>query len=456
MRILGYDITITKAMAPLVPVDRRYGRGGWYPIIIHEPHTGAWQANQQTSTDTVLAHFAVYACITLIANDVSKNPPRLVAEDDDGIWSETENPAFSPVLRKPNGYQNRIQFFQWWVTSLLTHGNMYALKQRDGRGVVTALYILDPLRVTPLVAPDRSVFYELKTDNLTGLTTPGEPIIVPAREIIHDRVCPLFHPLVGLSPLFAAALPALQGLRIENNSSNFFANGSVPSGILTAPLFVPQDIADDMKTRWEAEFGGPENAGKVAVLTNGLTYQPITHTALNSQLIEQLQFTATMVCACFHVPPFMLGLAGLPSVTNPEVVMQLYYAQCLQSYIEGIEVALDEGLELPRPYGTECDLQNLLRMDSATKMQVAANGVNASVFTPNEARRTFDLPPKAGGESPYLQQQYYSLEALNRRDSQSPPPPTPPPAVPEEDEEDEDALTERAIALTRQAWSRVA
>ena len=57
---------------------------------------------------------------------------------------ETESSAFSPVLRRPNRYQNRIQFIAQWVTTKLVHGNTYVLKERDQRGIVTALYILDP------------------------------------------------------------------------------------------------------------------------------------------------------------------------------------------------------------------------------------------------------------------------------------------------------------------------
>jgi phage portal protein BeeE len=48
-----------------------------------------------------------------------------------GIWTETDSPAFSPVLRKPNRYQNRIQFWESWILSKLTRGNAYVLKERD-------------------------------------------------------------------------------------------------------------------------------------------------------------------------------------------------------------------------------------------------------------------------------------------------------------------------------------
>ena len=48
----------------------------------------------------------------------------------------------------PNRYQVPLQFVQQWMVCKLVHGNTYVLKQRDQRGVVNALYVLDPLRVS--------------------------------------------------------------------------------------------------------------------------------------------------------------------------------------------------------------------------------------------------------------------------------------------------------------------
>ena len=39
------------------------------------------------------------------------------------------------------------------------------------------------------------------------------------------------------------------------------------------------------------------------------------------------------------------------------------YSQCLQSLIVSSEKCLDEGLELPTPYGTEFDIDDLIWMD---------------------------------------------------------------------------------------------
>jgi phage portal protein BeeE len=81
------------------------------------------------------------------------------------------------------------------------------------------------------------------------------------------------------------------------------------------------------------------------------------------------------------------------------------------------------------------DLDDLIRMDTATKVKAAADAIKGGGMAPNEARaRYLDLGPVPGGAMPYLQQQNYSLEALAKRDAgadpfgtAAPPEPDPPP-----------------------------
>jgi HK97 family phage portal protein len=394
--------------------------GGWFPLTpgVREPYPGGWQRNEAATADQLLAFHAIYACVTLIAGDIAKMRVRLMRQDETTtVWSETESAAFSPVLRKPNTYQNRLKFFEWWITSKLLWGNAYALKGRDARGVVTTLHLLHPFLVMPLVAPDGAVFYQVKPQALAKI---ADPIVIPAREVIHDLMYALHHPLLGVSPIYACATAARQGLNIQTTSTNFFGNGANPGGVLTAPGQIGQESADRIKAYWETEFTG-QNAGKVAVLGDGLHYEAMTVSATDAQLIEQLKWTAEVVCTAFHVPPYMIGIGPPPTYTNIQALNQQYYSQCLQELVESLELALDEGLELPRLYGTACDLDELLRMDAIAAVQAARDGVGAGFLSPNEARLKFSLPPVEGGESPYLQQQNYSLAALARRD-QAPPP----------------------------------
>lgn len=437
MNLFGFQIT----KAAVQPVSEN--RGGWYPLI-REAWAGAWQRNVTVDQQAVLAFHAVFSCMTLIASDIAKLRVKLVAQDRDGIWSETSNPAYSPVLRKPNGYQTRIQFWENWVLSKLARGNTYVLKGRDNRNVVTALYVLDPNRVKPMVTPDGAVYYELKADNMAGLEE--DTLLVPASEIIHDRFNCLFHPLVGVSPIYACGLAATQGLSIQNNSANFFGNASKPGGLLIAPGRIDPENATRLKDYWDTNFTG-ENAGKIAVLGDGLKYEGMAVNPDDAQLIEQLKWTAEVVCSTFHVPPYKIGVGALPSYNNVQALNVEYYSQCLQALIEAIEVCLDEGLATGEKLGTEFDIDNLLRMDGVTQMEVLTKG--AGILKVDEMRAKLDKKPVEGGDTVYLQQQNYSLSALAKRDAQDDPfgKSTTAPAPPANDDEP----TEAERAQTRAA-----
>jgi HK97 family phage portal protein len=439
-----------KAQSQLASVDSRHS---WWHTV-YESFTGAWQKNIEVKRECVLAYWAVYSCIKLITGDISKMRVKLVEMGENGLWTEVMKSPFLPVLRKPNHYQTRLQFFSYWVTSLLVSGNTYVMKVRDGRGIVVAMYVLDPCHVKVLVADDGSVFYQLRGDNLGGR---GEilDVTVPASEIIHDRMMCIFHPLVGVSPIFACGVAATQGLAIQENSANFFLNGAMPGGIITVPGALNKDQADVIKEMWNTNYGG-KNRGKTAVLADKMEYKPMTINAVDSQVVEQLEMTAKMVCSTFNVPAYKAGVGDPPSDTSVAELNQQYYDQCLQTIIEGIESTLDEGLGLTavpgKTLGVEFDLSALIRMDPAAQMEFVEKGVKASVLAPDEGRRMFDLQPVPGGASPMAQQQNFSLAALAKRDALADPfaksqTETPPALPAPEDSGADDANEEVARAL---------
>ncbi len=419
MKLFG--LSITKA-APTA-LQAVYGQAQSFFGIIRESFTGAWQKNVTVeSTQNILAFSAVYACVSLISGDISKLRIKLT-RNNGGIWEEIDSPAFSPVLRKPNRYQTRIQFLSQWLTTKLLHGNAYVFKERDNRGgenkgVVTDIYVLDPRRVTPLIAEDGAVYYQLKMDTLSGLTEAD--LTVPASEIIHDRGITLWHPLIGVTPIYACGASGTQGIRIQANSAKFFENMSRPSGHLTAPGTISDATIESLKKQFAENFGGG-NLGKVMVTGDGLKYEPMTIPANDAQLIEQLRWTVEDVARCFHVPLHKIQNGSNPTFTNIGAFNQDYYSQCLQTHIEAIELLLDEGLALPSDMGTELDLDGLLRMDPKSRAETTEIEIRSAVISPDEARFRENRGPVPGGDSPMMQQQNFSLAALAKRDAQDDP-----------------------------------
>jgi HK97 family phage portal protein len=421
------------------------GRGNAWRSLLREPYSGAWQQNIEWTVGGVLENPTLYACLTRISTDIGKLPFLHKYEDANGIWKPVISSKLLKILKKPNRYQNHIQFKEWWILSKLIHGNAYILKERDNRGNVIRLYVLNPTYVTPLVSDDGSVFYALQKDKLNN-----EAIQVPASEIIHDRMNCLFHPLVGISPLFAAGAAASQGLKIEEDSTSFFSNGANPGGVLTAPGSISPEIAVRLKEHWDSNYTG-ENAGKVAVLGDGLHYEPMKMTAVDSQLTEQWKKTDQAICSALHVPAYLVGVGPAPSNNNIEALKKDYYSNCLQIHIESLELGLDEGFEVPDREGLELDLDVLFRMDSLMLIQTLAEGVKGAIYAPNEARSRVNLPAVAGGDAVYLQQQNFSTEALAKRDALADPFNLTQPAAntepAEEIEDAEDSAQQRSFVI---------
>ena len=417
MKLLGFEITRAKQFS-----DVGSGwRGAWN--MIQEPFSGAWQRNMPLARQTLLAFSAVYSCVSLIAGDISKLRLKLMQRDaETGVWSEvmTDSPYW-PILRNPNEYQTPVQFLSAWVISKLLWGNTYVYITRDARLIPSEMHVLDPRLVVPTVTETGVVYYKVNRDPLSQIE---DDIILPADDIMHDRAVCLFHPLVGVSPIYACASSAAQGIKIQENVSQFFENMSRPSGLLTTPDKITDETAQRLKTQWESSASG-RNMGRLMVTGNGITYVPIMMSAVDAQLIETLKWSVEDVGRTFRVPLHKLGASSNQPFANIAALNQDYYSQTLQDPIEAIEALLNGGLGVERVegkvYAVELDLEGLLRMDPLSRADRHAKLVGAGIEAPNEARISENLLPTEGGDSPMLQQQNYSLEALAKRDARPDP-----------------------------------
>lgn len=426
-------------------------RGGWHRIT--EPYTGAWQQNVEEKRGTVLCYPTLYACLNRISQDLGKLPFVLKSEDSNGICRPVENSAYSPVLRKPNHYQTAQQFREAWSLSKLIHGNAYILKQRDERGVVVKLYVLDPCRVLPMVSDSGDVFYQINYQypsdvappallNKLALSDEGKQLVIPAREIIHDRLNCFHHQLIGVPPVCAAHWPAVKNLKILKSSAEFFGNNAQPGGILTAPAGLDDDDAQRLKAYWDTNFSGT-NSGKVAVIGADMKFTSFAMKSADSQLVEQMRYSDEQICQPFGIPPFKIGIGSIPAGLGVDAINLLYENDALGGHIEAMENLLDEGLNIDplSKLGVWMDTEPLLRMDQGKKAEFETKLTGGGVKAPNEARKAFNLPPLDGGDTVYMQQQDIPLDQAKLNTVQRPTAGTSDPV-----EEDDEALTDDEMA----------
>lgn len=469
-RMLGRATPVAKAIssAGLAPASTAsagfFGLGGYAP---HEPFTQAWQRNMDGKNyrdPSMLAFSAVYACVAVISQDIAKMPFRVVQVADDGV---TENVArtnpYHRLLRNPNDYQTALEFMQYWQVCKLLRGNAYALKEFDNRGVPIRKHILHPDRVKVLIEPNsKEVYYEYtpRENELVSLRNFSQfesTIVIPSRYIIHDRINCLWHPLIGTSPLYAGAMSAATGGRIMMNSERLFSNMARPSGVLTSAGTIEDITATRLKREFEQNYS-EGNIGRTAVLGDGLKWESMVMTSVDSQLIDQLKWTIEDVARVFRVPMYLLNDTTRMTYKNAEQAAQAYYSGCLQYHVESTEARFSKDFDMVE--GIQyCgfDVNVLFRMDMEERFNAYGKGITSGVLSPNEARAMEGKGPVKGGEEPRMQMQYVPLSTPVADPTADTPtvPPTPDetPAPAEEPVVDnadtEKALDEALDLLTR-------
>jgi phage portal protein BeeE len=192
-----------------------------------------------------------------------------------------------------------------------------------------------------------------------------------------------------------------------------------PGGIVSYPGELKEEKAEEFKEKWEKKFSGA-NSGRVAFIGGGGKYEPMGYPAQQSQLIELLRWGVEDIARAFSMPLHKIGAGPVPTSNNVEALNQQYYDDCLQIHLESIELCLDEGLGLTnvqgQTLGTEFDLDNLLRMDSATQIESLVSAAGGPIYKIDEARLKRNLPPIEGGDTIYVQQQNWPIEQLAKRD----------------------------------------
>ncbi|ROO30597.1 hypothetical protein SAOR_00975 [Salinisphaera orenii MK-B5] len=380
-----------------------YNSGGWRRIL--EPFTGAWQRNVEVRQDALVTSSpTLFACLDRISSDIGNLPWHVKQKDSNGIPRTIETPAKARALESPNDYQTPDAFRRAWSLSKLQHGNALMLKAGG------QMFVLDWTKVQPLVSESGSVFYRLSLGSNQNLLPEafGEgQITIPASDVIHDRGPCLYHQLIGVPPVTAAYWTAVKSFHIHRNNAELFSNGSVLGGLLTVPAGLSDDDAKALKDYWSNT-----KPTDTRVVGADAKYTPFGSNAVDSQVVEQLQLSDKSICQPFGIPPFIVGAESLPSGQKPAEYMLSYFVLGLQQHVNAMETLLTRSLNLPQGQYVQLDTDQLVRMDQGRRAEVYGRLVTDGIYSRNEARKQFDLPPAPGGDQLLVQQQDVPLSSV--------------------------------------------
>jgi HK97 family phage portal protein len=402
------------------------------------PETGAWlsaDAGQYTNwwqlgydAQSGGCSSMVQACVSAYAETIAMCP------GNHWLWTKEKgrdrvtNSALVRILKRPNDYLSISDFLMNAVGQLYREGNAYALVIRNNRFEPTELHLMDSRHCAARLSVNGEIFYHLAGNPVVEARL-GHNIVAPARDVLHLRLQTPRHPLIGETPLAAAALELAAGNAALQQQVRFFINQARPSFVLTTDQILTVEQVGQLRESWNAQAGGM-NRGGTPILTAGLKAQPIGTDAVDSQLADLLKLSDEAVARVFRVPMQVFGSTGGTPYASTESLMQSWRAGGLGFLLNHIEEAVGYLFKLagqPDEY-VEFDTSALLRSAFKDRVEAWAAGVKGGIFDRNTARADFELAPVVGGDEPWVQQQDIPLSAAS--EAANNPPPAPAPAEP--------------------------
>lgn len=342
----------------------------------------------------------VYSCVMLNARAVSQcEPKHLVPSSNGAMVPSTTSPA-SRVLRNPNSYETYTQLIYNTCAEMLFQGESIWLVTRDDRYAITAAHRIPRGTWSVYIEPEsKEIFYSIS--NAEMINVPD--YLVPARDICHFRQHTPRHPLVGESPIKAAALAI--GINVALNSSQlaFFSNMNRPSGIIETP----QKMTREQKDQARNAFGNQSkawNQGLLPILSEGAVFKPMNVSQTDSQLLEQLRYSTTDICRVFGVPSALMAETN-GTQGGTEALIGHWLSIGLGSLIESIERSLDRLFNLPAGERIELDFAPLLRTDMESRINSLTKAIQGGLMTPDEARAKEGFGSIDGGNAIFMQRQ---------------------------------------------------
>ena len=345
---------------------------------------------------------AVYSCVRILAEAIAGLPLHLYTyKEDGGKEKAIGHPLYLLLHDEPNPEMSSFVFRETLMTHLLLWGNAYAQIIRNGKGEVVALYPLMPNRMTVDRDSSGQLFYSYQMNNSDAPTMKAGAVILKPSDVLHIPGLG-FDGLVGYSPIAMAKNAIGLAIATEEYGAKFFANGATPGGLLEYPGTVKDP--DRVRESWNKGFSGSQNAGKVAILEEGMKYTPISIAPEQAQFLETRKFQINEIARIFRVPPHMVGDLEKSSFSNIEQQSLEFVKYTLDPWVVRWEQSLSRALFTPeekKKYFFKFNVEGLLRGDYQSRMNGYATARQNGWMSANDIRELENLdriPAEEGGD----------------------------------------------------------
>ncbi|MDY2990603.1 MAG: phage portal protein [Hornefia butyriciproducens] len=367
-----------------------YVQGATYSFFFGNTSSGK-TVNEYTAMQTT----AVYSCVRVLSEAIASLPLHVYRYREDGGKERVpRHPLYHVLHDEPNSEMTSYVFRETLMSHLLIFGNAYAQIIRDGAGRVVALYPLLPNKMEVWRDGKGELYYTYTrtTDENPNFDKYGT-VTLSKEDVLHIPGLG-WDGLIGYSPIAMAKNAVGMTIACEEYGASFFANGAHPGGVLEHPgvLKDPGKVRDS----WQAAYGGSKNAGKVAVLEEGMKYQQIGIPPEEAQFLETRKFQISEIARLYRVPLHLIGDLEHSTFSNIEQQSLEFVKYTLEPWVVRWEQTMTKSLLLPaekQDYFIKLNVDGLLRGDYQSRMNGYATARQNGWMSANDIREMEDLNP---------------------------------------------------------------
>jgi len=248
---------------------------------------------------------------------------------------EIEQHELLDLLAKPNAMMTGSQLQEITSIYLSLLGNCYWYKARNGVGKVIELWLMRPDLTTVVPAADGSVkMYKFKLN--------GKETNYPAEDVIQFKEPDPLSDYYGYSAVQSAMEVIRADVYAKKWNTRFFYNSARPDAILTTEQKIGKADRDEIRDKWMRNYGGWENAHRVAVLSHGLDYKQISVSQKDMDFANMRIANRDDVLMALQVPKSVIGVTDDVNRASADAGIYVFLSETIKPKMEKITDVLNQ------------------------------------------------------------------------------------------------------------------
>lgn len=334
----------------------------------------------------------VQAIVNRLARGIGRLPIKVYVNPDEPSERErVRKGALAELIQRPGERMGPNRLVQAIVSNVAIHGNHVLIKQRVRDGQPPSALL-----------SHNALYWSARRDgggNLWYVFSPGNghPVVFRPDEVVHFRWWEGGAGTWAQSPLDALRTTLMTEDATQRHIIASFEHGARPSGIYTIKGALSQEAISRGREELTRIFGGVDNTAKLAVIAGEGEWVAMSHTIVDSDLVNLRKLTREECAAVYNMPPPVVGILDRATYSNISEQHIMEATDTMQPWTsmiaEEFHVQLISSEPLMAGEYMEFEFGALLTGDPTKQIEVLTKASGRPIFTANESRARLNMPP---------------------------------------------------------------